>query len=319
MSKLPSNRRVLTPPRAAPENVRIEREPPWDPDLLWRRLRLVGRVVIGVAIVAAGVFAAVHARRYVTKSPRFALKDLRIEGGKHRTKEQVTTIAGLALGQNVVELDLEGVKQKLEKDPWIERAHVTRKLPSTVSVEVWEREAGALVALSTGTFLATPQGEIFKRVENEDPGDLPVFTGITDSDATADREAVAQIIRRGLDLAAEIERVGLFGGRVQELNVDHDGGITASVGKQKVVRLVFGKTNYRPKIRTGARIEAELARRGARPTVVFLDDDVHPERIVVRLVAALPPAQVTVEEPKKAVAPAKPVAKAGKHPKGANP
>lgn len=318
MSKLPSNRRVLTPSRP-PENVRVEKEPAWDPDLLFRRLRLAGRVLVGVLIVAAGVFAAVHARRYVTHSPRFSLKDLRIEGGKHRTKEQLAATAGLALGQNVVELDLEAIKARLEKDPWIEKATITRKLPSTITVDVWEREAGAILALSSGTFLATPQGEVFKRVELEDPGDLPVFTGITDADATADREAVAQIVRRGLDLAAEIERVGLFGGRVQELFVDHDGGLTAAVGKQKPVRLVFGKTNYRAKTRTGARIEAELARRGARATVVFLDDDVHPDRIVVRLVSALPPAQVTVDEAPAKAPPAKPVAKAGKHPKGGAP
>lgn len=290
---LPSNRRVSTPPRA---NTPVAPKKPWDPDALWRRLRLAGRIALGVAIVALGVIAAVQARRYVTESPRFALKDLRIEGNHRRGNQQITELAGLALGQNVVELDLEAVRARLEKDPWIERATIMRRLPASVSIEVVERDAAALVALPSGTWLATSHGDLFKKIEEDDPNDLPVVTGLTDDAAASDRDATSQIIRRALDLAADTERVGLFGGRVQELAVDPDGGITAVLSRGKAsVRVVFGKTGYRQKVRLGAKIEAELSRRGARATTVFLDDDIHPERVVVRLVAALPPATVTVE------------------------
>lgn len=290
---LPSNRRVQTPARA---NLPIAPKQPWDPDALWRKLRLAGRIALGVAIVAVGVLAAVYARRYVTQSPRFALKDLRIEGNHRRTREQLTELAGLTLGQNVVELDLEAVRARLEKDPWIERATILRRLPASVAIDVIERDASALVALPSGTWLATSRGELFKKIEAEDPNDFPVITGLSDEAAASDRDATAQIIRRALDLAADAERVGLFGGRVQELAVDSDGGIIAVLSRGKAsVRVVFGKNGYRQKVRLGARVEAELARRGARATTVFLDDELHPDRIVVRLVSALPPASVTVD------------------------
>lgn len=290
---LPSNRRVVTPPRA---NVPVKAKAPWDPDALWRRLRLAGRIALGIAIVAVGVLAAVHARRYVTQSPRFALKDLRIDGNRHRSRDQLIALSGLALGQNVVELDLEAVRARLEKDPWIERATISRRLPASVAVDVVERDAAAIIALPSGTWLATSHGDLFKKIEADDPNDLPVITGLTDDAAGNDRDATAQIIRRALDLATDAERVGLFGGRVQELAVDTDGGITAVLSRGKVsVRVVFGKSGYRQKVRLGAKVEAELSRRGARPTTIFLDDDIHPERIVVRLVSALPPAEVTVD------------------------
>lgn len=314
---LPSNRRVATPPRA---NAVVSREDdartgkrvdkPWDPDALWRGLRLAGRIALAVAIVAVGVATAVYARKYVTTSPRFALKDLRIEGMHHRSKEQVAALAGIALGQNVVDLDLDAVRAKIEKDAWIERATISRRLPATVSIEVLERDAAALVALPSGTWLATSQGELFKKVEPDDPVDLPVVTGISEADAAGDRDATAQIVRRALDLAAEIERVALFGGKVQELNVETDGGIAAVIGR-RAVRVAFGKSSYRNKVRLGARIENELSRRGARPTVVFLDDDVHPDRVVVRLVSALPPAEVTVDGPPPAAPNKKVAAKGG--------
>lgn len=306
---LPSNRRVATPtpepgrerPRAAQRD-----EKPWDPDALWRGLRLAGRIALAVLVIAVGVAAAVGARRYVTHSPRFALQTLKIEGAARRTPEQIAALAGVAIGQNVVEVDLDAARAKLEGDPWIERATIVRRLPATIEIEIAERDAAAIVALPSGTWLATSRGELFKKIEAGDPSDLPVVTGLTEVDAAGDRESTAQLVRRALDLAADVERVGLFGGRVQELHVDVDGAITTvlarrgsspEAGSRAQVRVVFGKSGHRAKVRLAAKIEHELQRRSARPTVVFLDDDVHPDRVVVRLVAALPPATVTIDGP----------------------
>jgi cell division protein FtsQ len=313
-TSLPENRRLSRPDaparNGAPSgNVRGGRDArarePWDPDALWRRLRTAGRVLLAVVVLGAGIGAAVQARRYVTTSPRFGLKDLRIEGNRHRTKEQVAATAGITLGQNVVELDLEAARARLERDPWIERATLSRRLPASLGIDVVERDAGAILALPPrvvngnvvdgGTFLATPQGEVFKRLEADDPIDLPVITGIGSDEAASDRESTSQLVRRALDLAQDIERVGLFGGRVQELHVDPDGGISVVIGKRGV-RVAFGRGPYRNKVRLGLRVEAELARRSAKPTVVFLDDDGHPDRVVVRLVSALPPAKVTIDD-----------------------
>ncbi len=307
---LPENRRVATPAPHARGEATGERtrpredEKPWDPDALWRGLRLAGRIALAVLVVAIGVAAAVGARRYVTQSPRFALQNLKIDGASRRTPDQIAALAGIAIGQNVVDLDLDAARAKLESDPWIERATLVRRLPATIEIEVAERDAAAIVALPSGTWLATSRGELFKKIDAGDPVDLPVVTGFTDVDAVSDRESTAQLVRRALDVAADVERVGLFGGRVQELHVDVDGGITAVLARRAgsdasgraQVRVVFGRSGHRAKVRLAAKIEHELQRRSARPTVVFLDDDVHPDRVVVRLVAALPPATVTIDE-----------------------
>ena len=324
-SVLPTNRRLEQRREEPSSNVRLRNnrgdetpEKLWDPDALWRRLRFAGRILLAVAVLGAGVTAATGARRYVTTSPRFGLRDLRIDGTHRRSKEWVAATAGVSLGQNVVELDLEAARAKLERDPWIERATLSRRLPASLSIEIVEREAAAIVALPAGTFLSTAQGELFKRLDEGDPNDLPIVTGISSEDAGGDREATAQLVKRALDLGVEIEHVGLFGGRVEELHVDADGGITAILGK-KAIRVAFGRGPYRAKVRLGARIEAELNRRNARPTTVFLDDDQHPERIVVRLISALPPAQVTLDsEPTNAPSKPKLMAKA-KDAKGKTP
>ncbi len=293
--RTPRNRRFAPTPVATRGGARApSAEAPWDPDLLWRRLRLAGRVALAVLVLAIGVAAAIAARRYVTTSPRFGLKELRIEGTRRLSPAQVQSIAGLELGQNVVDLDLDALRARLEQNPWIERAQVQRRLPASLAIEIVEHEAAAMVTLPVGTFLATPNGALFKRIEGGDPDDLPLVTGIASDDASGDRDATAQLVKRALELSTEIERSGVFGGRVEELHVEADGGLSAVVG-QRGVRLVFGRAPYRPKVRLATQIEAELSRLGARPTVLFLDDDAHPERVVVRLVSALPPAQVTID------------------------
>ncbi|GAC1549132.1 MAG: hypothetical protein NVS3B10_12570 [Polyangiales bacterium] len=306
-ASLPSNRRVVSSReiRESEGNQRVTHAPPqapWDPRALWRTLATVGRVAVAVAILGAGVSTAVVARRYVTRSPRFGLKDLRVDGGHHYSPEALAQLAGVALGQNVVEIDLEAARTRLEGDPWIERATLTRRLPASLSIEVVERQAAAIVALPTGAYLSTADGALFKKAEDGDQLDLPVLTGVSAEDAGGDREATAQLVRRALDLAREIEHVGLFGGRVEELLIGRDGGVTAVIGK-RAMRVAFGRGPYHAKVRLAAKIEAELAHRGARATTIFLDDDQHPDRIVVRLVSALPPAKVTVDDTPAAPAP----------------
>ncbi|MFI5298435.1 MAG: cell division protein FtsQ/DivIB [Polyangiales bacterium] len=293
----PSNRRVSSRPTPIPatnERIAIEPKKPWDPSALWRNLALAARVTLAVGVVAVGVVAAIGARRYVTSSPRFALRDLRVTGANHRTAEVLAAAAGVRVGDNVVELDLESIRARIEADPWVERATVMRRLPASLSIDVVEREAAAVVAMPGGAMLATPTGALFKRVEEGDPVDLPVITGIGADEAVRDRDGVGQLVRRALDLDAEIERAGIFGGRVEELAFDPDGSVSAILGRRGV-RVAFGLGPYRGKIRLAARVETELSRRGAHPTAVFLDDDQHPDRIVVRLVAGLPPAQVTID------------------------
>ena len=51
---------------------------------------------------------------------------------------------------------------------------MSRKLPDTVSIEVVEREAAALVSIGGDLYLVTRDGDLFKKPEPGDPFDLPV-------------------------------------------------------------------------------------------------------------------------------------------------
>jgi len=267
----PATTTVRPPPGAAPRRVESR---------FSKGLQLVAGAVV---VLAASISVAWGARRYVTTSPRFAVRTILIEGERRRSAGAVADAAGIAVGKNIFALDLNRAGQMLAQDPWIERATVTRKLPSTVAITVVEREAYAAAVISGELYLATRDGDLFKKLGEDDPSDLPVVTGITAEQVARDRPGVVLAVKRVLDVVEDFERTGIAKRYpVEELHLEKDGVLTVTIGKEAIA-LHLGMPPYRDKIEEASRVLNEVARRKANAQVIFLDNDAHPERVVVRM------------------------------------
>jgi cell division protein FtsQ len=240
--------------------------------------------MVGVVLVvgASGALAWV-ARRHVLSSSRFALAAIDVAGNLQRSSAAIVAESELALGSNVFSVDLNAARARiLASDPWIADATLARRLPSTIQIQVTERRAAALVALGD-TYLATVEGEPFKRIEPEDSLDLPLVTGLRPEQFTQDREGGLRTVRRAMDLAAEYER-GPLARRapLEEVHVEPDGAFSLIVG-HSAMQLVLGVPPFRRKLDQATRVVAELDRRGAKADAIMLDNDSRPERVVVRM------------------------------------
>lgn len=248
-----------------------------------RALRVFRAVVGLVMIIGIGSGVAWGARRYVRTSPRFAVSEIVTAGGKHRGPEDLSSIAGVSKGQNIFSIDLDRSRARLTADPWIESAELTRQLPGTITIRVVEREPAGIVAMNEGTYLVTRDGLVIKRVEPNDPLDFHIVTGVALKALVDDREGATRTIRSALDLAYDYDRSPLAQrSPVQEVHVEPNGDMTLIVGKSNVV-LRMGSAPYRRKLDQAVRIVAELDRRGAKPSVIMLDDEARPDRVVVRM------------------------------------
>jgi cell division protein FtsQ len=208
---------------------------------------------------------------------------LQVEGNSHRSPEEVARFAGVVRGQNIFTVDLEAARSGVLNDPWIEQASLRRRLPQTISIEVVEREAAALVSVGPDLYLSTRQGELFKKPEPGDPYDLPVVTGTHPEDIAKDRPGAVSTIKRALDLVADYEHTGPAKSLpVQEVHLEDDGGIVLAVGRDPI-QLRLGKGPYRQPIEQATRVLGELQNRRAQASIIFLDNDAHPERVVVRM------------------------------------
>jgi cell division protein FtsQ len=250
-----------------------------------KRPRATGivRGILGVVLVI-GISSVVAwaARKHVLASSRFAVKDVDVIGVHHRTNDEVIADTGIKVGANIFTVDLDEARAKLLADPWIADASLVRKLPGTITVQVTEREAGALVALGD-LFVATRDGDVFKKVEPGDPAELPIITGMRPESVGEDREGAKRTIRRAIDLAADYEHSSVAKrATLQEIHVEPNGAITLIVGKA-LLALELGEPPFRKKLEEAARVMSELDKRGAKADVVMLDNEARPDRVVVRV------------------------------------
>jgi len=275
VSVRPPARAAAKPAAAAPKpSVR----PALPQSLRW--LQLIAGVVV---VLAASIAVAWGARRYVMSSPRFAIRSVLVEGNQRRSAHEVAGSGAIEVGKNIFALDPAVAGAAITADPWIEKATVTRRLPSTIHVTVVEREARALVAIGGDLYLATRDGDLFKKIGDSDPADLPVVTGITAEQVARDRPGVVIAVRRALDVVEDMDRLGISRRYpLQEIHIEKDGTLVFTIGKEAIA-LHLGRPPYRDKIAQGSQVLSEISRRKANASVVFLDNEAHPERVVVRM------------------------------------
>ena len=243
----------------------------------------VARTALGVALafgIAGGL--AWSARSYARQSARFAVARIDVTGNARLSVERISAIAELRPGMNVFDVRAEEARKKLQNEPWISSADVSRKLPDSVTVRLTERKAAALVALGE-TMLATRDGFVFKRLEEGDPTDLPVVTCLDPAAATTDPEGMKRTITEALDLLAEYETTRIAARYpAEELCARPDGTFALVVGKDGL-SLRLGPAPYRRKLAQAERVLYELERRRTKADLVLLDNEARPDRVVVRV------------------------------------
>jgi cell division protein FtsQ len=141
------------------------------------RLRKVGAIVF-ITVVVLGAATVT-----VTRSPFFAARTIEVRGAAHVPRSQVLRIAAVTPDTNVFTLDADAAERRLERDPWIAEATVTKDLPSTLVIDIHERIAVA-VAESDGVLrLVADDGAFLETALPRDAIGMP-------SIVTADAEGV---------------------------------------------------------------------------------------------------------------------------------
>jgi cell division protein FtsQ len=248
--------------------------------LLWSALKLASGLAV---VIGAALAVAWSAHHYALTSPRFAIRTVDLVGAKRTSLEQLKTNSGVAVGLNIFALDTDVAERKLLENPWISEVKMTRRLPSTLRVELTEREAAAVVALGERLYLVTPEGVPFKEVSAGDPFDMPLITGASPENLQRDRKREIERIQVGLEVLHQFDRIPLS--RVypaEEVHLADAGDVTLTCGKDGVT-LELGTGPWRKKLLMAEEVVGELRKKGRTPGIVFLDNQAHPERVVVRM------------------------------------
>jgi cell division septal protein FtsQ len=248
-----------------------------------RALTPVAKLALGIVLVLGTTGATVYGGyRLALQSSQFALRALEIESRRSSERELLEK-AGAHVGDNLLAFDTHAAEQRLLSDPWIRSARVVRKLPHTLRIQLVEREALALASLDGGLFLIESNGEPFKAWQEGDTEDLPVLTGVTLEALAKDRAGAIARLAEGLAVLSHYERLPVSQQhRAQEVNLSPDGSVVLTVGTRGI-SLHLGQGPWPKKMLMVAEVMRTFENKRELPGVVFLDNALHPERVVVRM------------------------------------
>ena len=221
-----------------------------------RRRGPLGRTLLALqsAVVAAAAVAAMGAAyARVMGSERLKVARVDVRGTRFLSEGEVRELLGPAVGENILRLDIEGLKARLRASPWVARAAVVRTLPDTLRVEIDERVPLALAELDR-LYLVDAEGALIEIYGPRTSGfDLPIVRGLLGVDAET---------RRGRTRAAGelLADLGELSAEVSEVEVEPSGDLRVVLrGAGEVVRL--GAPPWRGRFLTFLGLRAQLAAR----------------------------------------------------------
>lgn len=134
------------------------------------KVRKQAKIVFGMILFVAVVILLLC-------SPIFDIRNIEVSGNLKISKEKIINFSGLELHTNIFKFNKGLVRGKIKQNAYIENVEVTRKLPSTVQIEIEEREAKYMLQFADSYVYINNQGYMLE-ISNEKL-DIPILIGFT--------------------------------------------------------------------------------------------------------------------------------------------
>ena len=224
-----------------------------------RRLALLGKALVVVAFVAGALWAGRQIVRHVIASPRFAVREIQVGASTHVSGDEIRQLAGVEVGDRLLAVDPDAVATRVTMHPWILSARVRRELPSTLVIEVTERQAVAS-ALLGALYLVDGTGHPFKRATFAEADGLPVITGVTRDQYASVRGTSEAVFRQALALYTAYNDGHPDRPKLSEIHVDTRTGFSLILFEGSG-EIRIGQGNFEAKLAQFDRIFAALGPR----------------------------------------------------------
>ena len=197
--------------KTRPDKKRVQRKPAANqkPRLSLRTriaaaFRFAGKVFVP-ALLMAFVFISVI---YALRSDAFDLRDVRVSGCRHQDAKSLEGIIRKEFPANVLQIDLDKARRRLEKEKWVKSVELHRVLPASLFLHVDERVPTVLLELGGVQMMADGEGVLLGAYRREfGKIDSPIFRGVAGTNPETYAKHYAENagrIRRGVAMLTEI-------------------------------------------------------------------------------------------------------------------
>ena len=242
-------------------------------------LSRVFRVVMPLLVLGGLGFGGYYAYKFVTSSPHFQVSKVTVSPTQQVSEKKLIELSRLEERPNIFSLDLKEVARRIEAHPWVEKAKVSRRLPSSIHMDVVEQEPGAVVLLER-LYLVNTAGKVFKRATKEEAMEHTLITGVSREEYKGDPKRAERRFRRALKILMKYRRKRRP--PVGEIHLSQNRGVVLYT-REKGVEIRLGKGSVDAKLLRLDSVLTSLGRRSGRVRVIRLDNRVRPQRITVRL------------------------------------
>ena len=182
--------------------------------------------VIYVSALTLFIVAGVGFYKYLLTLSYFDIREITIMGGDKVSAREIIRDSGINVGENLLSTDVNEVKNRIEKHPWIKKAEVRRLYPSELEISVLERVPAALIKFDD-IYYIDGDGVVFERVASEDEINLPVITGVEMKEILKDDSSGSEGIFKALSFMEVFEKKNFnHVGEISEIKVDKLNGLT---------------------------------------------------------------------------------------------
>jgi len=194
-----------------------------------------------IVLVVACSYGVLSSYRFITQSPRFNVNEMNLVGQKRLSSEELNSWIGPIIGENIFQLELDKISQRLVEHAWVQSASARRVFPQGISVELKERTPFAKVQLDQvyvmdnyGVLLGTEVGDANK---------LPTITGIKAQNFKLGSNVANEEIIRGLKMMHSLNQLSMFeNNQIDNVHISSRSRITFSTHNQDT------KIHMRPEI-----------------------------------------------------------------------
>ena len=100
-----------------------------------------------------------------------------LEGRENTPRDMIVAALGVSRGDPILDFSPEAARQRLETIAWVQRAHVERRLPSTILVRIEERRPFAIWQHNGRFVVIDAAGKVVATDRLDQFGNLPLLVG----------------------------------------------------------------------------------------------------------------------------------------------
>lgn len=152
---------------------------------------------------------------------QFELNEIQINGNEILSKAEILKMLGLKQGEKLLKISANDVVEKLKESQYIRAVSAVYSLPSTLRINIREREAVAFL-YGRGLNLIDAESFILPVPDTNKRWDLPVITGISEKLGFQGTETISESAKLGVEIARYVKILEMpLKAMVSEINFSH--------------------------------------------------------------------------------------------------